>query len=91
VAVVPWPVPVLQLYECNDFAVRFVRLATRQSSSECILSEFDRFGGSTEHIDLEFVERQRSAEFAVQPGIQLHLADLSLSNTKQYFEKLGVE
>jgi transposase-like protein len=36
-----------------------------------------------------FVERRRTPEFAIQLGIQLHLARPSLSNTKQYFEKFG--
>jgi putative transposase len=40
---------------------------------------------------LEFVERERTPEFAIQVGIQLHLAGLSLSNTKQHLERLGVE
>ena len=37
------------------------------------------------------MERQRTPEVAIQVGIQLHLAELSLSNTKQYLETLGVE
>jgi putative transposase len=44
-----------------------------------------------EWIDLEFVERQRVPEFVIQVGIQLYIAGLLLSNTKQYLEKLGVE
>ena len=55
------------------------------------MSEFNRLSEPTEWIDLEFVERQRTPEFAIQVGIQLHLAGLSLSNTKQYLERLGVE
>ncbi|WP_152039527.1 IS6 family transposase [Salinigranum salinum] len=55
------------------------------------MPEIDRLSGPTEWIDLEFVERERTPEFAIQVGIQLHLAGLSLSNTKQYLEKLGVE
>jgi putative transposase len=55
------------------------------------MSEFNRLSESTEWIGLEFVERQRTPEFAIQVGIQLHLAGLSLSNTKQYLERLGVE
>lgn len=56
-----------------------------------VMAEFDRLGGGTEWIDLEFVERERTPEQIVEVGIQLHLAGLSLSNTKQYLENLGVE
>jgi putative transposase len=55
------------------------------------MPEFDRLSRNTEWIDLEFVERERTPEFAIQVGIQLHLAGLSLSNTKQHLERLGVE
>ncbi|WP_380679818.1 IS6 family transposase [Salinigranum sp. GCM10025319] len=55
------------------------------------MSEFNRLSEPTEWIDVEFVERQRTLEFAIQVGIQLHLARVSLSNTKQYLERLGVE
>ena len=55
------------------------------------MPEIDRLSEHTEWIDLGFVERQRTPEFAIQVGIQLHLAGLSLSNTKQYLEKLGVK
>jgi putative transposase len=55
------------------------------------MPEIDRLSEPTEWIDLEFVERQRTPEFAIEVGIQLHLAGLSLSNTKQHLERLGVE
>jgi len=55
------------------------------------MAEFDRLSGGSEWIDLEFVERERTPEQIVEVGIQLHLAGLSLSNTKQYLERLGVE
>jgi putative transposase len=55
------------------------------------MPETDRLSEPTEWIDLEFVERERTPEFAIQVGIQLHLAGLSLSNTKQHLERLGVE
>ena len=55
------------------------------------MPEFDRLDESIEWIDLEFVERERTPEFAIQVGIQLHLAGLSLSNTKQHLDRLGVE
>jgi transposase-like protein len=55
------------------------------------MPEFDRLNADNEWIDLEFVERERTPEQIVEVGIQLHLAGLSLSNTKQYLERLGVE
>ena len=55
------------------------------------IPEIDRLGESIEWIDLEFVERERTPRFAIQEGIHLHLAGLSLSNTKQHLDTLGVE
>jgi len=55
------------------------------------MSENDRLGGDSDWIDLDFVERERTPEEIVEVGIQLHLAGLSLSNTKQHLEKLGVQ
>jgi len=37
------------------------------------------------------VERERTPEQIVELSIQLHLAGLSLSNTKQHLERLGVQ
>ena len=55
------------------------------------MHEIDRLSGSIDWIDLELVERERTPEQIIEVGIQLHLAGLSLSNTKQYLESLGVE
>ena len=55
------------------------------------MPETDRLVGATDWIDLEFVERERTPEPIVEIGIQLHLGGLSLSNTKQVLERLGVE
>jgi putative transposase len=55
------------------------------------MPETDRLVGATDWIDLEFMERERTPEPIVEIGIQLHLGGLSLSNTKQILEKLGVE
>ncbi|WP_152039505.1 IS6 family transposase [Salinigranum salinum] len=55
------------------------------------MPEFDRFSRNAEWIDLEVVERQRTPELAIQVGIQLHSSELSVSNTKQHFERLGIE
>ena len=55
------------------------------------MPEIDRLNRCSDWIDLEFVERERTSELAVEVGIQLHLAGLSLSSTKQYLERLDVE
>ena len=55
------------------------------------MSESNRLDGSTDWIDLEFVERERTPHEIIETGIQLHLAGLSLSNTKQYLERSGVK
>ena len=55
------------------------------------MSEIDRLSGDSDWIDLEFMERERTPEQIVEVGIQLHLAGLSLSNTKQHLENLGVQ
>jgi putative transposase len=55
------------------------------------MHEIDRLDGDTGWIDLEFIERERTPEEIIEVGIQLHLAGISLSNTKQFLEKLGVE
>jgi len=55
------------------------------------MSEIDRLNGESGWIDLEFVERERTPEEIVELGIRLHLAGLSLSNTKQYLETSGVQ
>ena len=55
------------------------------------MPETDRLTGETDWIDLEFVERERTPESIIEVGIQLHLAGLSLSNTKQHLERLGVQ
>jgi len=55
------------------------------------MPESDRLNGDSDWIDLEFIERERTPEEIVEVGIQLHLAGLSLSNTKQYLERLGVK
>ena len=47
----------------------------------------NRLNGSTEGIDLGFVERGRAPREIIETSIQLYLAELSLSNTKQYLER----
>ena len=55
------------------------------------MPEIDRLTRNSDWIDLDFVERERTPEEIVEVGIQLHLAGLSLSNTKQHLERLGVQ
>ncbi|SDG27994.1 hypothetical protein SAMN05216218_12118 [Halorientalis regularis] len=56
-----------------------------------VMTELDRLSKSTEWVELEFMQRERTPEQIAEVGIQLHLAGLSLSNTKQYLERFGVE
>lgn len=55
------------------------------------MTEFDRLTESSNWIDLGFVERERTPREIIEVGIQLHVAGISLSNTKQFLEMLGVE
>jgi putative transposase len=55
------------------------------------MPEITRLSGDSDWIDLDFVERQRTPEFAMRLGIQMHVAGLSLSNTVSILERLGVE
>lgn len=45
------------------------------------MRETARLDGGSDAIDLEFVEREPTPREAVDLGIQLHLAGLSLSDT----------
>jgi putative transposase len=53
--------------------------------------KIDRLDGDTGWIDLAFIERERTPRQIIEVDIQLHLAGVSLSNTKQYLERLGVK
>ena len=55
------------------------------------MTKNDRLSRCSPWIDLAFVERERTPRPAIEVGIRLHLAGLSLSNTKRELEKLGVE
>lgn len=55
------------------------------------MSELDCPGGENDWTDLEFGECKRTSEEIVEVGILSHLARLSLLNTKQDLERLGVE
>ena len=66
-----------------------VQIRTRRSLIRMVMAEIDRLSESTGWIDLSFVERERTPRETIQVGIRLHLAGLSLSNTKRELEKLG--
>ncbi|WP_324666288.1 IS6 family transposase [Haloarcula sediminis] len=55
------------------------------------MPEIARLSGSTDWIDLDFVERERTPERAMKLGIQMHVAGLSLSNTISILDNLGVQ
>jgi len=55
------------------------------------MAEITRLSGCRDWIDLGFVERERTPEPAMALGIQSHVAGLSLSNTVELLEGLGVQ
>jgi transposase-like protein len=55
------------------------------------MSETTRLSRGIDAIELGFVEREATPEFAMKIGIQVHLAGLSLSNTVSVLETLGVK
>jgi len=55
------------------------------------MPEIARLSGHRDWIDLDFVERERTPESAMALGIQSHLAGLSLSNTVDLLDALGVQ
>jgi putative transposase len=55
------------------------------------MPEIARLSGYRDWIDLEFVERERTPEPAMALGIQSDVAGLSLSNTVELLNALGVD
>jgi transposase-like protein len=55
------------------------------------MPEFDRLSESIAWIDLSFVERDRTPEWAIQVGIRCHLAGMSLRDASQFLDELGVQ
>jgi len=53
--------------------------------------EIERLDESIVWIDLSFVERRRTPEWAIQVGIRWYLAGISLRDVSQNLESLGVE
>lgn len=54
------------------------------------MTKNDRLSSFSEWIDLGFVERKRTPEWAIKEGIRLHLKRLSLSNIVAALERQGV-
>ena len=55
------------------------------------MPENARLSKDIDAIELGFMEREATPQFAMKLGIQMHLAGLSLSNTVSVLESLGVE
>jgi len=55
------------------------------------MPKISRLSGHIDWIDLDFVERERTPEPAMALGIRSHVAGLSLSNTVDLLEALGVQ
>jgi transposase-like protein len=53
--------------------------------------EFDRLSQCIKWIDLSFVERKRTPEWAIQLGIRCYLAGMSLRDASQFLDELGVD
>jgi transposase-like protein len=47
--------------------------------------------GDSDCFELGFLEREATPESAMKPGIRLHLAGLSLSDTTRMLELVGVD
>ena len=55
------------------------------------MPEIERLTDSIAWIDLSFMERRRTPEWAIQVGIRCHLAGMSLRDASQHLETLGVD
>jgi len=55
------------------------------------MPKISRLSGNRDWVDLDFVERERTPEPAMAVGIQSHVAGLSLSNTVELLDYLGVQ
>jgi len=51
----------------------------------------ERLSESITWIDLSFIERRRTPEWAIEVGIRCHLAGMSLRDASQFLYELGVE
>ena len=68
-----------------------VKLEDEADEFRVPMPEFDRLNGYIEWIDLSFVERQRTPEWAIHVGIRCHLAGISMRNSSQFLDELGVQ
>ena len=68
-----------------------VKLEDEADEFRVSMAEFDRLSGCIEWIDLSFVERDRTPEWAIQVGIRCHLAGMSTRDASQFLEELGVK
>jgi transposase-like protein len=55
------------------------------------MPKIERLSESIAWIDLSFVERQRTPDWAIQVGIRCHLAGMSLRNVSNFLDELGVD
>ena len=55
------------------------------------MAEFGRLSGCIAWIDLSFVERSRTPEWAMQLGIRCHIAGISTIHSSQFLYELGVQ
>jgi len=55
------------------------------------ISENASLSGSLDQIDLDFVEREATPRQLMKLSIQLHMADISLSNTVSVLDIFGVQ
>ncbi len=55
------------------------------------MTESDRLSGCIEWIDLSFVERKRTPEWAIRVGIRCHLAGMSPRDASQFLDALGAD
>ena len=55
------------------------------------MPKIERLSESIARIDLSFVERNRTPEWAIHVGIRCHLAGMSLRDASRFLEELGVQ
>jgi putative transposase len=53
--------------------------------------DLERLGEAITWIDLSFVERRRTPEWAIQVSNRCHLAGMSLRDASQFLDELGVQ
>jgi len=53
--------------------------------------DLERLSERITWIDLSFVERRRTPDWAIQVGIRCHLAGMSLRDASQFLDELGVQ